>query len=478
MQERKYLNLAIAHQVVIFISSSLGDNYQVDFFMNPYSLKKSKFRSLKALFAVRTLNCFSLMFFLLLFAWGQPAFPLSEDTRDQLTVFAEALGIIEDNHVDPKDTKKLIYGAIKGMTGSLDSHSSFMAPDEFKELQIETKGSFSGIGIEITLKDNLLIVVSPIEGTPAYRAGLQAGDRIIKIDGQNTKNMNLIDAVRRIRGSKGSTVTLTIMRENVDKLKTFSLVREIIPIRSVRMRYFEDGIGYVRITNFQDKTDQDLKQALKDLLSKCKPFRGLILDLRNDPGGLLDQAVKVSDEFLSSGLIVYTEGRNKAQTMRFYANDNDSSLEKSIPLVVLINEGSASASEIVAGAIQDQKRGLLVGTKSFGKGSVQTIIPLEDGSALRLTTAHYYTPSGRSINEKGIQPDQVVEAPPIPEGKSVKDLRQEALDRRMKGEGITDKSWTVPISSEELERDPQLGRAVQILRQWPSKKLAETATKP
>ena len=195
-----------------------------------------------------------------------------------------------------------------------------------------------------------MIVVSPIEGTPAYRAGLQAGDRIIKIDGQNTKNMNLIDAVRKIRGTKGSTVTLTIMRENLDKPKTFSLVREIIPIRSVRVRYFDDGIGYIRITNFQDKTDQDLKQAFKDLNSKLRPLRGLILDLRNDPGGLLDQAVKVSDEFLSSGLIVYTEGRNKAQTTRFYANENGTGLEKTIPLVVLINEGSASASEIVAGA--------------------------------------------------------------------------------------------------------------------------------
>jgi carboxyl-terminal processing protease len=429
--------------------------------------------------AVRNIFCFSLMLVVLLCAWGHPAFSLSEETRDQLSVFAEALGIVEDNHVDSKDTKKLIYGAIKGMVGSLDSHSSFMAPEEFKELQIETKGSFSGIGIEITLKDNLLIVVSPIEGTPAYRAGLQAGDRIIKIDGQNTKNMNLLDAVRKIRGSKGSTVTLTIMRENLDKLKTFSLVREIIPIRSVRVRYFEDGIGYIRITNFQDKTDQDLKQAFKDLQAKCKPLRGLILDLRNDPGGLLDQAVKVSDEFLASGLIVYTEGRNKAQTMRFYANENSTSLEKTIPLVVLINEGSASASEIVAGAVQDRKRGLLIGTKSFGKGSVQTIIPLEDGSALRLTTAHYYTPSGRSINEKGIQPDLVVEAPAIPEGKSVKDLRQEALDRRMKSEGITDKAWTIPISSDELERDPQLARALQTLRQSsPPKKFSEAATKP
>lgn len=435
-----------------------------------------KIRSLSALSALRSVVSFFLALVLIFCAWERPAFSLTEDTRDQLSVFAEALGIVEDNHVEPKDTKKLIYGAIKGMTSSLDAHSSFMAPEEFKELQIETKGSFSGIGIEITLKDNLLIVVSPIEGTPAYRAGLQAGDRIIKIDGQNTKNMNLIDAVRKIRGNKGSSVTLTILRENVDKPKIFSLVREIIPIRSVRVRYMDD-IGYIRISNFQDKTDNDLKQAFKDLNGKCKPLRGLILDLRNDPGGLLDQAVKVSDEFLSSGLIVYTEGRNKAQTMRFYANETGDCLEKSIPLVVLINEGSASASEIVAGAIQDRKRGFVIGTKSFGKGSVQTIIPLEDGSALRLTTAHYYTPSGRVINEKGISPDLVVEAPAIPEGKSVKDLRQEALNRRMKGEGITDKAWTVPISSEELEHDPQLARAVQTLRQWPPKKFAESTAK-
>lgn len=427
--------------------------------------------------AIRALVSFSLVLFLLLGAWEHPALSLSEDTRDQLSVFAEALGIVEENHVEPKETKKLIYGAIKGMVGSLDSHSSFMAPEEFKELQIDTKGSFSGIGIEITLKDNLLIVVSPIEGTPAYRAGLQAGDRIVKIDGQTTKNMNLIDAVRKIRGAKGSTVTLTIIREDADKPKIFSLVREIIPIRSVRVRYFDEGFGYIRITNFQEKTDQDLRQAFKDLNTRCKPMRGLILDLRNDPGGLLDQAVKVSDEFLTSGLIVYTEGRSKAQTFRFYANENGSGLEKSIPLVVLINEGSASASEIVAGAIQDRKRGYIIGTKSFGKGSVQTIIPLEDGSALRLTTAHYYTPSGRVINEKGIQPDLVVEAPVIPEGKTAKDLRQEALDRRMKGEGITDKSWTMPISSEELERDPQLARAVQTLRQWPPKKFAESTSK-
>jgi len=393
------------------------------------------------------------------------ALALTEETREYLGVFSEAMSIVENNYVEPQDPKKLIYGAIRGMVGSLDAHSSFMAPEEYKDLQIDTKGSFSGIGIEITMKDNLLIVVSPIEGTPAYKAGLRAGDRIIKIDGQSTKNMTLGDAVRRIRGAKGSSVTLTIMRENLDKPKSFTMVREIIPIRSVRARHFEDGIGYIRIANFQENTDNDLRQALKDLNAKFRPLRGLILDLRNDPGGLLDQAVKVADEFLSSGLIVYTKGRNQANNRRFFAQDSNTDLEKTIPIVILINEGSASASEIVGGALQDRKRAILVGTKSFGKGSVQTIVPLEDGSALRLTTAHYYTPSGRVINEKGIQPDLLVEMPAIPESKSVKELQQEALERRMRGEDIAAKAWTVPIDAAELERDPQLAKAVEILRQ-------------
>jgi carboxyl-terminal processing protease len=423
----------------------------------PINGEKSRVPTLPSGSAILGLLCGLLLIFSTM---ATPAFPLTEESREHLAVFAEALGIVEDNYVEPRDIKKLIYGAIRGMVSGLDSHSAFMAPEEFKELQIETKGSFSGIGIEITLKDNLLIVVSPIEGTPAYRAGLQAGDRIIKIDGQSTKNMSLLDAVRKIRG-------------NVDKPKTFTLVREIIPIRSVRLRHFDDGIGYIRITNFQDKTDHDLQQAIKDLHSKFKPLRGLIIDLRNDPGGLLDQAVKVADEFLTSGLIVYTEGRNKTQTTRFYAQDSGSELEKSIPLVILINEGSASASEIVAGAMQDRKRATLVGTKTFGKGSVQSIVPLEDGSALRLTTAYYYTPSGRVINEKGIQPDLLVEMPAIPEGKTVKALRQEALERRMKGEDLADKAWTIPISAAELEKDPQLARAVQVLRQGSAAKATE-----
>ncbi|OPX20682.1 MAG: peptidase S41, partial [Desulfobacca sp. 4484_104] len=330
------------------------------------------------------------------------------------------------------------------------------------------------IGIEITLKDGLLIVVSPIEGTPAYRAGLQAGDRIVKINGTSTKNMSLMEAVKKIRGTKGSRVILTIMREGLKAPKSYLLTRDIIPIHSVKARYLADGIGYIRITNFQDHTDKDLRKAIKALEARLKPFRGLILDLRNDPGGLLDQAVRVADEFLDHGLIVYTEGRDKNQLMRFYAEPGARNGAESFPLVVLVNEGSASASEIVAGAIQDHKRGLIIGTKSFGKGSVQTIVPLEDGSALKLTTAHYFTPLGHSIQEKGIIPDLIVEATPLPKGKSLKALREEALEKKMRKEGLTDKPWTSPISAEELKNDPQLQQAVETLKNWPPAKLVAT----
>ena len=393
-------------------------------------------------------------------------------TGAKLKVFGQALALIEDQYAEPKTTKDLIYGAIHGATGTLDPHSSFMTPEEFKELQIETKGKFSGIGIEITMKDQILMVVSPIEGTPAYQMGLQAGDQIVKINGTSTKGISLTDAVKMIRGPKGTKVTLTINREGFQHPKDFAITREIIPIHSVKARIVDGGIGYIRVTNFQDQTDTDLESYLKKMQQRLVPFKGLILDLRNDPGGLLEQAVRVSDEFLKGVLIVYTEGRNRQQTGRFYAT---SSADKfpNIPMVVLINEGSASASEIVAGALKDQKRALIVGVKSFGKGSVQTILPLDDGSALRLTTALYFTPSGITINEKGIEPDVVVDEKPVPPDKSLQTLRDEAMDRHMHKEGITDKPWTQPITAAELERDPQLKKAVELLNQWPPKRLAQ-----
>jgi carboxyl-terminal processing protease len=394
----------------------------------------------------------------------------------KLKVFAQALALIEDQYAEPKTTKDLVYGAIQGAVGTLDPHSSFMTPEEFKELQIETKGKFSGIGIEITLKDRILTVVSPIEGTPAYQVGLRTGDQIVKINGASAKNMSLMEAVKTIRGPKGSKVTLTINREGFKHPKDFVITRQIIPIRSVKARILEDGIGYVRLTNFQDQTDSDLEGYLKKMKQRLKPFKGLILDLRNDPGGLLEQAVRVSDEFLKSGLIVYTEGRTKRQNMRFYARSEQEGKVANVPMVVLINEGSASASEIVAGALKDQKRALIVGSKSFGKGSVQTIIPLEDGSALRLTTALYYTPSGVTINDKGIVPDVVVADKPLPTDKSLKTLRDEAMSRHMHKEGLTDKPWNQPITKAELDKDPQLKRAVELLHNWPPKNLAQQKT--
>jgi carboxyl-terminal processing protease len=390
----------------------------------------------------------------------------------KLKVFAQALALIEEQYPEPKTTKDLVYGAIQGTLGTLDPHSSFMTPEEFRELQIETKGQFSGIGIEIALKDRVLTVVSPIEGTPAYQAGMKPGDQIVKINGTPTKNVTLTEAVKLIRGPKGSKVTLTINREGFQQPKDIVITREIIPIRSVKARILDDGIGYIRVTNFQDKTDHDLQAYLKNMKQRLVPFKGLILDLRNDPGGLLDQAVRVADEFLRSGLIVYTEGRNRNQNMRFYARAGQEGKVATVPMVVLINEGSASASEIVAGALKDQKRALIVGTKSFGKGSVQTIIPLEDGSALRLTTALYFTPSGVTINEKGVYPDVVVEDKPLDTDKSVQKLRDELLSQHMRREGLTDRPWTQPIAPEELDKDPQLKRAVELLRQWPPKNLA------
>jgi carboxyl-terminal processing protease len=401
-----------------------------------------------------------------------PASGPSPDYDAKLQVFAQVIDLIEQNYVEPKTGKDIIYGAIQGAVSTLDPHSSFLTPEEFRELQIETKGRFSGIGIEITLKDRVLTVVSPIEGTPAFRAGLMAGDQIVKINGKPTRNMSLTEAVRLIRGPKGSKVTLTINRQGFPQPKDFAIVRDIIPIRSVKARVIDGGIGYIRLANFQDQTDNDLRNYLRKMRQRLKPFRGLILDLRNDPGGLLEQAVQVADEFLSSGLIVYTQGRSPQQSMRFYARPGQEGEVKNFPLVVLINEGSASASEIVAGALKDQKRALVVGAKSFGKGSVQTILPLEDGSALRLTTALYYTPSGQTIQEKGIIPDVVVKEPEVPSGKSLQTLREEALDRHMRGEGLTDRPWNQPLTKEEMERDPALAKAVEIIRTWPPKKLA------
>jgi carboxyl-terminal processing protease len=402
----------------------------------------------------------------------------TDQTYQNIKIFTEILDEIEKKYVEREDPQKLIYGAIRGMIETLDPHSAFLTPEEYRELRIETKGSFGGIGIEITIKDGILTVVSPIEDTPAFQKGIKAGDKIIKIDGALTKSMTLMDAVKAIRGPKGKDVVLTIMRQGVPKLFDVAITRDVIVIKSVKSRIIDDNIGYIRILTFQEETAERLKDALAEIKAGGKPLQGLILDLRNNPGGLLDQAVKVSDLFLDSGLIVYTQGRVESQNMKFEAQPSVE-FDKKLPMVVLVNHGSASASEIVAGALQDHHRALVLGVQTFGKGSVQTIIPLEDESALRLTTALYYTPMGTSIQAKGITPDVVVEEQPAEdtEGKEGNAKRQEFMRekdllRHLEGKAPSEEPTKTEEQKETAEKpkaeapDVQLERAIQLLKSW------------
>lgn len=386
--------------------------------------------------------------------------------------FSEVLDMVRKNYVDEVDTTSLMQGAINGMIRTLDPHSSFMTPDLYKELEVETQGQFGGVGIEIMIIKDVLTVVSPIEDTPAFHAGLKPGDQILKIDGKSTKDISIIEAVKLLRGNKDTKVTITILRENMTKPKDVLLTRAIIQVKSVKYKKLEDHMGYIRVAAFQEKTADEIRKALKELDGKTNPMKGLVLDLRNDPGGLLDQAIEVSDIFLKTGTIVSTRGRVKAmETQSLATNDNN---EIVCPIVVLVNEGTASAAEIVAGALQDNGRALIVGTQTFGKASVQTVIPLEGGSALKLTTARYYTPKGRSIQAEGIKPNIVV-----PFIKSVEDsesaiskeerIREKDLTGHIKpakedGTKVDESSKSV---KESLETgDHQLKTAVDILKSW------------
>lgn len=395
---------------------------------------------------------------------------------ESIELFTDVLSIVKKSYVEEVDTKKLIYGAINGMLSSLDPHSSFMPPETYKEMKIETKGTFGGLGIEISIKDGILTVISPIEDTPAFKAGIKAGDQILKIDDKFTKDLSIMDAVKRMRGTKGTKVTLTIMREGFDKPKEFPLVRDVIQVKSVKFKTLDDGYAYVRIAQFQEKTDDDLEKALKTLTEENNgKLRGLVLDLRNDPGGLLDQAVRVAEHFVDEGkMIVYTEGREKDAKMKFVSRRGDK--QENYPIVVLINGGSASASEIVAGALQDHKRAVIMGTQSFGKGSVQTIIPLSDNSGLRLTTARYFTPSGRSIQAKGISPDITVERMELSaaEKKDSMHLREKDLenhfedDAKAKAPAEEKKAEKLPAykTDEQIKTDYQVLRALDLLKGW------------
>ena len=344
-----------------------------------------------------------------LLAWNYSTVSATaQDTYESLEAFSNVLNLVQENYVEEVDSQKAIEGAIRGMLNTLDPHSSYMKPDDFKELQVETQGSFTGIGIEITMKDNILTVVSPIEGTPAFTKGLKAGDKIVKIGDEQTQDMSLMEAVKRLRGPKGSEVTISIHRKGWSDIKEITMIRDVIPIHSVKSKLLEPGYPYIRIINFQAQTTADFKKAFADL-EKTGKVKGLIVDLRNNPGGLLDQAVKIADIFIDEGVLVSTKGRIKEQNSVFYAHNNGN--KYNFPVVVLVNEGSASASEIVAGALQDHKKAVIVGAQTFGKGSVQTIIPMDNGAGLRLTTARYYTPSGRSIQATGITPDIIVASP-------------------------------------------------------------------
>jgi carboxyl-terminal processing protease len=323
----------------------------------------------------------------------------------ELKTFTDVLSIVKRDYVSDVDNKTLVEGAIKGMLTALDPHSGYLDPDFYQDLQVQTKGEFGGLGIEITIKDGLLVVVAPMEGSPAEKAGVKPGDVIVKIDNKFAKEFSLVDAVKRLRGPKGSPVQVSLSRKGTNGLIDVTLVRDIIAVKSIRSRYLGEGLGYVRLSQFMDHTSDDLATALKAMAkeSPSGQMKGLILDMRNNPGGLLAQAVRVSDMFLDEGVIVYTDGRMDSQKQKFYAQPRGT--EPKYPIIVLVNGGSASAAEIVAGALKDHGRAIIVGNQTFGKGSVQTITPLENRGALTLTTALYYTKSGNSIQARGVKPD-------------------------------------------------------------------------
>lgn len=390
---------------------------------------------------------------------------------EALKRFSQVLDMVEHYYVQPVSKKELIENSIKGMIEELDPHSAYLNAEDFKEMQEDTSGKFSGIGIEISMEQGRLTVVSPIEDTPAFKAGLKAGDIILEIDGESTRDMGLIDAVKRIRGPKGSKVKLMILHRDGTRPIEVAITRSTIPIVSVKSQELEDGYLYLRLTKFHETTTAKMREKLEDYRKKHE-LKGVVLDLRNNPGGLLGQAVSVVDTFVDKGLIVYIQGKDEANRKDFMASRTQGTV--TVPMVTLINAGSASASEIVAGALQDHKRSLIVGERSFGKGSVQTIIPLSDGAGIKLTTALYYTPNGRSIQAKGIEPDVRVEflPPASDEDQELREhftLREKDLNRHLEN-GSKDKAQDSDQddrAEKMLERDNQLRLGLELVKSLP-----------
>ncbi len=386
---------------------------------------------------------------------------------EELRTFTDVLDRIQQEYVETIDERRLLNGAIRGMLMSLDPHSTYLDIGDFRDLQTNTSGEFGGLGIEVGLEDGFIKVISPIDDTPAARAGIQAGDLIIRLDDTPVKDMSLGEAVKLMRGKPNTEVRLTVMRNGEDQPLTITVVRDVIRVKSVRRRLLEAGLGYVRVSQFQSRTGANLRQALMDLTEENDaPLDGLILDLRNNPGGVLNAAVEISDLFLDDGgVVVYTEGRGNGAAQQFRANPGD--VLDGAPLVVMVNGGSASASEIVAGALQDHRRGLVVGQQTFGKGSVQTILPLGDGSAIKLTTARYFTPKGRSIQAAGISPD--IELPPLTLARAaapaLTSLKEANLPAHLEGDDNGDKGISDAVDIAQLaETDYQLFEAFNLLK--------------
>jgi len=398
---------------------------------------------------------------------GTTANAAAADTYRQLNLFGDVFERVRADYVEKPDDSKLIETAINGMLAGLDPHSSYMDPKSFRDMQVQTRGEFGGLGIEVTMEDGLIKVVAPIDETPAAKAGVMANDIIVKLDDDQVQGMTLNQAVEKMRGPVNTKIKLTIMRKGVDKPVEVSITRDIIRVRSVRSHVEGDDVGYIRLTQFNEQTTDGLKKALSDIKAKVSndKLKGYVIDLRNNPGGLLDQAISVSDAFLQKGEIVSTRGRNAEETQRFNARAGD--LTDGKPVIVLINGGSASASEIVAGALQDHKRATLLGTRSFGKGSVQTIIPLGSGNgALRLTTARYFTPSGRSIQAKGITPDiEVLQDVPDDMKSKTTDTKGEAsLRGHLKGDSGKEQTGSQAYIPPDPKNDKALIMADELLR--------------